>query len=314
MRMQERYQEVRGDFFAAAITYFTVFAMFPLLMVAFAVAGFVLSRRPGTLAELQGRISSMVSGELGEQLINVMDAAIDSRTGLGVIGLATAAWAGLGWMGNIREALGAMWQQPQQPDGFVKRKLSDLAALLSTFAAMALTIGLTALGDEKTVARVLGWFGLHDVHVPALLLVPLTMVLALLISWSLFTWMIARLPRERLPFGSAARGGLIAAVGFEVFKQVASIYLKSVMHGPAGATFGPVIGIMVFAYVTARLLLYATAWAATTEEGLLRTPVPVPETVVISRPADASTAGVVAAMAIGALGALGISWLSRDRS
>ena len=57
--------------------------------------------------------------------------------------------------------------------------------------------------------------------------------------------------------------GLLAAVGFEIFKQVASIYLRVVLHGPAGTVFGPVLGLMVFAYMTARLVLFATAWAAT---------------------------------------------------
>ena len=33
MRAQERYQDSKGDFYAAGITYFTVFAIFPLLMV-----------------------------------------------------------------------------------------------------------------------------------------------------------------------------------------------------------------------------------------------------------------------------------------
>jgi membrane protein len=56
---------------------------------------------------------------------------------------------------------------------------------------------------------------------------------------------------------------LLAAVGFEIFKQVASIYLKIVLHGPAGTVFGPVLGVMVFAYITARLVLFAAAWAAT---------------------------------------------------
>ena len=37
------------------------------------------------------------------------------------------------------------------------------------------------------------------------------------------------------------------------------------LRSPAGATFGPVLGLMVFAYVTARLLLFATAWAATSD-------------------------------------------------
>ena len=48
MRAQERYQDSKGDFYAAGITYFTVFAIFPLLMVGFAIGGFVLaeSARP----------------------------------------------------------------------------------------------------------------------------------------------------------------------------------------------------------------------------------------------------------------------------
>jgi len=75
------------------------------------------------------------------------------------------------------------------------------------------------------------------------------------------------LPRDPVDVRSSVRAALLAAIGFELFKLVASIYLKSVLHSPAGATFGPVLGFMVFAYVTARLLLFATAWAATSNPG-----------------------------------------------
>ena len=80
-------------------------------MVGFAAGGFVLARRPDLLDEIETQIRSTVSGDLGEQLINLMDAAIASRTSVGIIGLATAAWAGLGWMANLREALSQMWDQ-----------------------------------------------------------------------------------------------------------------------------------------------------------------------------------------------------------
>src|SRR6478609_8964044 len=58
MRAQERYQDSKGDFYAAGITYFTVFAIFPLLMVAFAIGGFVLARQPELLASIEERIKS----------------------------------------------------------------------------------------------------------------------------------------------------------------------------------------------------------------------------------------------------------------
>src|SRR5246127_4942121 len=131
MRAQQRYQDSKGDFYAAGITYFTIFALFPMLMVAFAIAGFVLASQPDLLADITDKIKSTVSGSLGDQLVELMDSAIESRTSVGVIGLATAAWAGLGWMANLREALSQMWGfHRDEPRGFVRNKLSDLAALV----------------------------------------------------------------------------------------------------------------------------------------------------------------------------------------
>ena len=109
MRAQERYQEAKGDFYAAGITYFTMFALFPLADGRIRDGGFVLSRQSRCAGRYRQRIKSTVSGDLGQQLVKVMDSAIQSRTSVGVIGLATAAWAGLGWMANLREALSQMW-------------------------------------------------------------------------------------------------------------------------------------------------------------------------------------------------------------
>ncbi len=137
----------------------------------------------------------------------------------------------------------------------------------------------------------------------------------MVISWLLFTWIIARLPRESVSFGSSVRAGLIAAVGFEVFKQLGSIYLQSVVHGPAGATFGPVLGLMVFAYITARLILFATAWAATSTENLVAAPVDAPAPAQITPRVQIreglGVSGVLTAVAVGALGALGLSRLRK---
>ena len=77
-----------------------------------------------------------------------------------------------------------------------------------------------------------------------------SVLLSFLVSWLLFTWVIARLPRESVSLVTSMRAGLFAAIGFEVFKQLGSIYLRVVLRSPAGATFGPVLGLMVFAYIT----------------------------------------------------------------
>jgi membrane protein len=249
VRAQQRYDSANGDFYAAAITYFTIFAMFPLLMVGFAVVGFLLASRPDLLAHIDSRVKSAVSGDFAQEILSLMDSAIDSRASVGVIGLASAIYVGLLWMQRLRDALSVMWGQNLRSPGFLHTKVSDLTALLSTFVASVLTIGLTALaGGVLNLAGSLRGASL---------------VVSVLVAWLLFTWMMARLPREPLPLRRTEAAGLLAAVAFEVFKQVASIYLRAVMHGPAGATFGPVFGLMVFAYTTARLVLFATTWAAT---------------------------------------------------
>lgn len=317
MRAQERYRDANGDFFAAGITYFTVFALFPLIMVAFAIGGFVLSRQPDLLAEIDDKIKQTVSGDFGQQIVELIDRAIESRTSVGIIGLAVALWAGLGWMANLREALSAMWEQRHEKPGFVRGKLSDLLALLSAFVAIVVTIALSALSSGGLMRKVLSWFGLAHVPGVGLLLQIASVLMSLFISWLLFTWMIARLPRESLSLASSVRAGLLAAVGFEVFKQVGSLYLQRIVHGPAGATFGSVLGLLVFAYITSRLILFATAWAATSSENLVEAPVAPPAAAVIA-PRDVSgenigLRGALAAAAVGALGALGLSWLARKR-
>src|SRR5215207_2977445 len=154
MRAQERYRDSKGDFYAAGITYFTIFALFPLLMVGFAAAGFVLAGNPELLAEITVQIKSKVSGDLGDQLVDLMDSAIESRTSVGIIGLATAAWAGLGWMANLREALSQMWGLfRHDAPGFIRTKLSDLVAIVGLFAAIVVTVALTVVGNSDILKR-----------------------------------------------------------------------------------------------------------------------------------------------------------------
>lgn len=217
-------------------------------------------------------------------------------------------------MANLREALSQMWGlYRDESTGFVRTKLSDLAALLSAFLAIVVTVLLSSLGSTSVMREVLSWIGIEDAPVLGPLLGAASILLALLVAWALFTWVIARLPRESASLRSCIRAGLIAAVGFEIFKQVASIYLKSVVTGPAGATFGPVLGLMVFAYITARLVLFATAWAATATDNMSEDLVPAPAPAVIQNRVitrrGLGTEQAALAAAVGAVGAWGLSRL-----
>ncbi len=55
------FRQCNGNLFAAGLTYYTLIALFPLLMIGFAVGGFALSRRPQLVDEIDDRTRSWVS-------------------------------------------------------------------------------------------------------------------------------------------------------------------------------------------------------------------------------------------------------------
>lgn len=318
IRAYQRFDDQNGGFFAAGLSYYTIFALFPLLMVGFAVVGFALSRRPELLSQIDNQIRAAVPSALGQELIELMNSAIRARTSVGVIGLATAAWAGLSWMSHLRQALTEMWWE-QQPDsrGYVRTKLSDLLAIVLTFLVILATLGLSALSHAAPMEAVLRLLGIPEYSVFAVIFQVVSILVSLLVSWLLFTWMIARLPRGSVSLVESMRAGLIAAIGFELFKQVGGIFLQKVLGSPAGAAFGPVLGLMVFAYVTAYLVLFSAAWAATASEDPRAKSVEPPAPAIISPRVHAdeglSTRQTLTAMVVGAVGALAFSRLTHWR-
>ena len=314
VRTGERYMSQRGNFYAAGITYFTILAIFPLLMVAFSIAGFLLARDANLLGEIRDRVSDAIPGSMGGSVTELIDSAIESRATVGLIGLVTALFAGLGWMGNLRAALTEQWEQQSPTSNFVVTKVHDLGALVGLGLAMLVSLGISAVGSGSIGKRVIRWLGLDGVVGMGTLLTVVTILVGIGASWAVFVWVIARLPRESVALRSAVRGALVAAVAFEVFKRVGVIYLEKVTSGPAGVAFGPIIGVMVFANFTARIILLSTAFAATSRESRALATVPPPEPTTIQQQVQvqegSGPAGVVFGIFLGALAVFGLSRLA----
>ncbi len=315
VRAYDAFTERYGNHYAAAITYFSVLSLFPLLMIGFAVMGFVLANDPIQLKNLKDSVTDAVPNGLDKVITDLVDTAIDSRGTVGIIGLVTAVFAGLGWMSNLRDALTAQWGLEYKQVPFLKRTVSDLLSLLGLGLALAISFGLTAFGSSLG-EDLLGQMGLDDDAWAVFLLRAGTIVLSLAANWVVFIWVISRLPREKVGVRSAVRGAIAAAIGFEILKQVATLFLASVLSSPAGTLFGPIIGLLVFANIVARYLLFITAWTATARENARpATPQPPPPAVirpvleVRSGPGPGQTAGLLGAGAL-----LGILWSKRSRS
>jgi membrane protein len=320
VRAATRYTEKHGDHYAAAITYFSILALVPLLMIAFAAAGFVLVNNQDLLNQLQAGITSAAPPGLADLLNTVIAQAIAQRSAVGIIGLLGALYSGLGWMSNLREALSEQWDQRGDPPSVVKRYLGDLVAMIGLGVALALSFAVTAIatGASHSVARFLGLEGQTWVQV---LLTIAGIAITLAANWLVFLWVIARLPREPVTLRSAGRAAILASVGFVVLQQVMTVYISSVTNSPAGAAFGPIIGLLVFANVVSRFILFVTAWAATLKENEheeIPEPAPVivrPAVTVGRTPGAGATAGLLGAGAVlGVVGSiLGVNGMRRRR-
>lgn len=312
LRAANTYNSQKGDYYAAGITYFSILSLFPIMMLSFSVAGFILASRPDLLDDISSAITDAVPGSLGDTVNSLVDAAVGSRGTVGVVGLLGALYTGLGWMSNLREALSAMWSNRSDPPNFVMTKIVDLGALIALGLAVLLSLGLTALSSGPVISTVLGLIGLEDLPGAEIGIRIAALVLSVVATWALFTVIIARLPRETVRLRSAARAGLLAAVIFEVFKQVGAAYLEGVTSGPAGVVFGPIIGLMVFVNITCRLLLFCTAWAATAKENMKLMPIEPPALApIVARAPEERRPAPVLVFAVGVLSALGLTRLLR---
>jgi membrane protein len=276
VRAGTRYTERHGDHYAAAITFFSVLSLVPLLMIGFAVAGYVLFFNPDLLRELQDGIAQNVPPGLADIINPIIDQAIASRAAVGAVGLLAALYSGIGWMSNLREALSEQWAQVPATPVLPKRLLFDLLALAGLGLALVGSFAITGIANAFAVG-LLEFVGLADQGWARLVLGVVAFLLGLTANWLIFLWVIARLPRQHATLRSAAKAALFGAVGFEVLKVIMTYYLTSVTASPSGAVFGSFLGLLVFVFFASRFVLFVAAWAATSRENEQEEPVPAPE-------------------------------------
>jgi membrane protein len=311
IRANDSFNEHYGNHYAAAITYFSVLSVIPILMVAFAVVGMVVGGDQAVINQITNGINNSVPAGLQSLVKTITDAAIKSGSGIGIFGLLIALYSGIGWMANLRDALTAQWGQEKKQQPLVTTTLKDLLSLLGLALALVVSFALTAAGSGVG-RQLLELVGLEDQAWARFLLTAATIVLGLVANTLVFLWVIARLPRERVALRSAVKGAIFAAVGFVILQQVATVYLASVTKSPSAALFGPVIGLLVFANLVSRFLLLVTAWTATARENQRRVVLPPPP--VRLEPQVTVQRGLGLGAAAGAFGAGALlGWLGRRR-
>jgi inner membrane protein YhjD len=244
-RLSERYGEDSGGYLAAAIAYYGFLSLFPLLLLALSVVGFVLADRPGLRDDVAAQISRSVPG-LDALIGRNIGAVVKTRAGAGLIGLAGLLWTGTGAAGAARNAVRRVFRQPL-PRGLVEDKV--------WLVVKTIGLGLLALAATGLAGAVAGIEGGGPAGIALLVAVPLG---TLALDTLLFLASYWTLTKGRPHWRSILPGAVFAAVGWTILKLVGAWYATRTLENSSAVygTFAATVAILVLLYLGARLFVY----------------------------------------------------------
>lgn len=255
-RAFERLDAVHWARLAAAITFTSFVALFPLITVGAAIGAKLLS--DAQLGELQDKIAAQAPG-LSDLLD--LDSLVAHAGSAGLIAGALLLVIGINWVGALRGSLRAVWEKEQDPGNPFLLKCKDSMVLVGLGA-----VGLVAIGSSVFANSAVGWAagraGIEGGAGRALLFFA-GLGIALVVDFLLLVYLLTRLPRVHPGRRAVLVAGLIGAVGFELLKWLLTGYLQDVAAKSMYGAFAVPVAVVLWINLMARLLLYCAAWTAT---------------------------------------------------
>lgn len=269
LRAFDRYRTQRGSRLAAAITYSAFLSLFPLLAVSVAVTAALLG--DSGIEHLRDRIEENVPG-IADKL--PLDGVVSNAATIGLVGGLLLVWTGLSWVNAARGCLRTIWEVEDMPGRFATRKLADLGSLIGL--GLTVVVSLTASAATSALASfVLRHLGIADTPPARVFLWLLGTFVGLVASTLMFAFLLAGIPRLRVPRALLLRTSLVAAILFEVTKRLVAAYLDRVAGRTLYGAFGVPIALLLWFDLTFQVLLFLSAWTATRTLDLLGDSEPV---------------------------------------
>jgi membrane protein len=244
LAVHERVGETNGGSTASAATVQFFVALFPLILVAIAVLGFVSSGDASVADDIiEGLGLTGAAAELVQDAIDTAQASRRSATVIGIVGL---LWSGLGVTTAVSLAVRTPWQRKVEG---LKAKGFGLVWLLGAAVTFAGAFGAGALLN-RTPEAVPRW-------VTSIGLIALGLALEL----AFFLWTFFILGDRRAGWRSFIPGAVLGALGFEVLKLVGTVLVprmvasSSSLYGPLGVVFAILAWLAFFS----RLIVYSSA-------------------------------------------------------
>ncbi|NLN74755.1 MAG: YihY/virulence factor BrkB family protein [Armatimonadetes bacterium] len=222
-----------GFLLAAAVSFYTFLSLFPLLLVAVGILGYILRSPEHAEAILTHFLGRVVIGTVAIDIVTSVLQGREAATGIGIVLL---LWAGMAAALMLEQAVNLVWDSPLR-QGYFKRRAVALLVLILVGALITVSFGITALVH---IVRQLSPSYVSSLSVVWKLLGHLVAALA---SVGLFTMVYKILPTTRAPLRVALAGGLFSGILWEIAKQIFTFY---VVHFAAySRVYGPLAGVML---------------------------------------------------------------------
>jgi membrane protein len=237
----------------AAIAYYTIFALAPVLLIAIAIAGLAFGHDAA-----QGAIVAQLSGLMGEQSAEALQTMLKSAAGSSsstvatVIGVVTLLVTATGVFGEIQTSLNAIWRAEPRSSAvsrLIRARLVSLGLVLALgfllTVSLALSAALAALGTYLG-----GVF-------PAIRMI--LHIANFLISFALMALLFAAiykfLPDTWIAWRDVATGAIATSLLLTIGKSLIGLYIGSSQVASSYGAAGALIIILLWVYYSAEIFL-----------------------------------------------------------
>jgi membrane protein len=240
----------------AALAYYTVFSLPPILFIAITIVGAAFGQEAA-----QGKIVEQIQWLIGREGARSVETMIENARQLPttsilatVVGLVTLLVGALGAFSQLQDALDTIWEVAPKPgQGFkdvIENRFISFTMVLGVgfllLVSLVISAGLTAL-----TRFVGGW--LPDF---AILIALVNFVIPFVVITLLFALIFKVLPDVTLTWGDVWPGAMLTAFLFTVGKFLIGLYLGNSQIGSAYGAAGSLIILLVWIYYSAQILLF----------------------------------------------------------
>ncbi|GLX53668.1 membrane protein [Streptomyces hygroscopicus subsp. hygroscopicus] len=257
-RAYERLDRVKWSRLAAAMTFVSFVALFPLLTVAAAVTAATLG--PARQKAVEHKIAEQFPGVISSRLD--LTSLVDNAGTVGVIAGTVLLFTGVGWVGQVRSCLRAVWELPDPEQNPLVAKAKDAVILIGFGGALLVTLAASTLASAA-VGKVSGQLGLAQHGWGTALLQAAAFAVAVLADFLVLLYVLTLLPGVEPPRRRLLLAALLGAVGFELLKLLLSGYIQGVAAKSVYGAFGVPVALLLWINFTAKLVLFCAAWTAT---------------------------------------------------